>query len=292
MKFGHVSQDDIASVDFALPEMHSASIKMEGAAEIFDVRVGCGKWGIPQWVGPLYPEGTKSKDYLESYIRHFNGIELNGTFYRLSRSSIEKWSEAADGHDFLYCPKWSQRISHFKRLNEVEENVQYFIDSMAMLGDNLGGTFLTLPPNFGAKHEERVHAFIDLIPDNYPVHIEFRHKEWFEEPVFTRTMEKLQSKGLGAVMTDVALRRDVLHMCLCRQDAFVRFNGYALHSSDYSRLDDWIEQLKKWRDRGLKRVYFFMHQANEEHTIVLCDYFIKKLNNELGLSLQPLNLPE
>jgi hypothetical protein len=33
-----------------------------------------------------------------------------------------------------------------------------------------------------------------------------------------------------------------------------------------------------------------MHQENEAHTIVLCDYFIKKVNERLGLNLQALNL--
>jgi len=290
VKFGHASVEEIGTLSFELPSDHPSSVILTRNNGDFQVFVGCGKWGIPEWVGPLYPEGTKSKDYLDSYIRHFNSIELNGTFYRLSRSSIEKWAESARGTDFQYCPKWSQRISHFKRLNDVEENVQYFIDSMSMLGENLGSTFLTLPPNFGPKHEERVHSFIDLLPDQYPMHVEFRHKDWFEEPVFTNTMKKLQSKGLGAVITDVALRRDVLHMCLNSSNVFIRFNGYGLHASDYSRLDSWISKLREWRNLGIEKVFFFMHQANEAHTIVLCDYFIKALNKSLDMDLKPLNL--
>ena len=89
-------------------------------------------------------------------------------------------------------------------------------------------------------------------------------------------LRHLKARGLGFAITDVALRRDVLHMCLTNQTAFIRFNGYGLHQSDYKRLDEWIARLKLWREAGIEKVYFFMHQANEEHTPVLVNYFSKK----------------
>lgn len=290
MKFGHVSGEEIGGVDFTLPDDHPESFFSGISHRDPKIFVGCGKWGIPEWVGPLYPEGTREKDYLSQYVQKFNSIELNGTFYRLSRSSLEKWAEEASGHDFQYCPKWSQRISHFKRLDDVEENTQYFIDSVALLGDHLGCSFMTLPPNFGPKHIQRVKDFINLIPEKYPAQIEFRHKDWFEESTFKQLVSALKERQLGAVITDVALRRDVLHMCLTTETAFVRFNGYALHPTDFQRLDSWVDRLERWINKGVAKIYFFMHQQNEEHTIVLCDYFINKINDRLGLNLPALNL--
>lgn len=291
MKFGHVAQEKIGSVDFTLPDDHPLSFfpGSNPASEI-KIYVGCGKWGIPEWVGPLYPEGTKEKDFLIHYVQKFNSIELNGTFYRLSRSSIENWAREAEGHDFVYCPKWSQRISHLKRLNDVEENTRYFMDSVALLGGALGCSFLTLPPNFGPKQLDRVYSFIQLIPEGYPMQIEFRHKDWYTEEVFTGLMKALADRGLGAVITDVALQREALHQCLTCPTAFIRFNGYALHPTDFARLDAWIERLEHWIARGIEKVYFFMHQEDESHTIVLCDYFIRKVNDRLGVNLRPLNL--
>ncbi|MCB0664319.1 MAG: DUF72 domain-containing protein [Saprospiraceae bacterium] len=290
MKFGHVSGEEIGNVDFTLPDDHPESFFSGISHPDPKIFVGCGKWGIPEWVGPLYPEGTKEKDYLSQYVQKFNSIELNGTFYRLSRSSLEKWAEEASGHDFQYCPKWSQRISHFKRLDDVEENTRYFIDSVALLGDHLGCSFMTLPPNFGPKHIQRVNDFINLIPEKYPAQIEFRHKDWFEASTFKQLASALRERQLGAVITDVALRRDVLHMCLTTETAFIRFNGYALHPTDFMRLDSWVDRLERWIKKGVAKIYFFMHQQNEEHTIVLCDYFINKINDRLGLNLPALNL--
>jgi len=290
MKFGHVTPEKIGDVEFLLPPDHEDSYsgaKPKVGTKYF---VGCGKWGIKEWVGPLYPEGTREKEFLSHYLRNFNSIELNGTFYRLSRSSIEKWAEEARDLDFVYCPKWSQRISHFKRLEDVEENTQYFMDSVALLGESLGQSFLTLPPNLGPIHMERLKKFVNLLPDHYPAQIEFRHKDWFAEPTFRQVVDILKGKGIGTVITDVALRRDALHMCLTSPNAFVRFNGYGLHATDFSRLDAWIERLAEWEEKGIEKVFFFMHQENEAHTIVLCDYFIKKMNAKLQTNLRPLNL--
>ena len=288
MKFGHVTGDEIDGVKFQLPPDHPDSILLQPNVidnRDFQVFVGCGKWGIPAWVGPVYPEGTREKDYLDQYIKHFNSIELNGTFYRLSRNSIEKWSNTAQGTSLRFCPKWSHRITHLKRMKDIEENTQYFIDSIAALNENLGASFLTLPDNFGPKNVERVHAFLELVPDHYPIHIEFRHKDWFVEPVFSEIMQALEEKGIGTVITDVGLRRDVLHQRLTIRQVFVRFNGYSLHASDYMRLDDWIKRLVKWKEEGLQQVYFFMHQENEAHTPVLCTYFARKMNEIFGLQV-------
>ncbi|MCB0129930.1 MAG: DUF72 domain-containing protein, partial [Caldilineaceae bacterium] len=119
MNFGHVTSPEIEEIDFSLPPDHRLSWFSGKKVKDPKIYIGCGKWGIPEWVGPLYPEGTKEKDYLSHYVQRFNSIELNGTFYRLSRKSLETWAKEASGQNFVYCPKWSQRISHFKRLEDV-----------------------------------------------------------------------------------------------------------------------------------------------------------------------------
>ncbi len=294
MKFGHAEPEHLNGLTFELPPDHTDSLiqKSQKAHDSFRVYTGCGKWGIKEWIGPIYPKGTKQKNFLSAYLQTFGSIELNGTFYRLSRTSIENWKAAAEGTDFLFCPKWSQRISHFKRLNEVEENTEYFMQSMALLGDHLGQTFLTLPPNFGVKHMQRVKDFLELVPPGYPLQMEFRHKEWFEEAHFAELVGVLKAQQIGLVITDVALRRDVLHMCLTSPVAFVRFNGYGLHETDYTRLDAWVERLLEWRQNGLKSVYFFMHQQNETHTPYLASYLAERLRKSGGIDVHAPKLPQ
>ena len=47
------------------------------------VWIGTSGYSYPDWVGPFYPEGTRSGRMLAHYAGHFPLVELNFTFYRL-----------------------------------------------------------------------------------------------------------------------------------------------------------------------------------------------------------------
>ena len=76
----------------------------------------------------------------------------------------------------------------------------------------------------------------------------------------------------------------MLHMRLSSDAAFIRYVGANI-SSDYSRLDDWVEKIKKWRSQGLQKLYFFVHQNVELESPLLSAHFIRQLNKALGLTL-------
>lgn len=95
----------------------------------------------------------------------------------------------------------------------------------------------------------------------------------------------LHELNVGAVITDAAGRRDVIHMELPTPHAFIRFVGNSLDPTDYKRVDDWVERIVKWKELGLQSVWFFMHQHDERYSPELADYVAEKLNEHLGLSL-------
>jgi uncharacterized protein YecE (DUF72 family) len=76
-----------------------------------------------------------------------------------------------------------------------------------------------------------------------------------------------------------------MHMRLTTPTAFVRWVG-ANHTSDYSRLDEWVERIADWKARGLKELNFFVHQNLEKESPLLSAYLIKKINKKLGIDLQ------
>ena len=83
---------------------------------------------------------------------------------------------------------------------------------------------------------------------------------------------------------DRAGRRDIMHMRLTTNEAFIRYVG-ANHESDYSRLEDWTNKLKEWKAMGLKNIHFFVHQNMELESPLLSAYFIDNINKELGTNL-------
>ncbi|MEQ8812772.1 MAG: DUF72 domain-containing protein, partial [Imperialibacter sp.] len=79
-------------------------------------------------------------------------------------------------------------------------------------------------------------------------------------------------------------RRDMMHMRMTTKEAFVRYVG-ANHPTDYPRLDDWLVRVKEWKQQGLEKLYFFIHQNIELESPLLSAYFIKKMNEQLGTNL-------
>ena len=77
-------------------------------------------------------------------------------------------------------------------------------------------------------------------------------------------------------------------MELSTAELFLRFagNGEDHRSSDYARVDEWINRIESLVERGLEKVYFFAHQHDEVETPLLAGYIIDKLNRRFGAGLK------
>jgi uncharacterized protein YecE (DUF72 family) len=285
MKFGQVENPD--SIDFTLPHDHPDTAEVLGkfkdANAPFEAYVGCAKWNKTDLKG-FYPRGTK--DELVYYSSQFNSIELNATFYKApDQKQVSNWA-AKTPENFRFFPKITQSVSHFKRLNGVKQPTEEFCDAISHFGHKLGMTFLQMPDNFQPRFIERVKEFAENFPKEIPLAVELRHTDWFtDEKIFDASYQILKDNNITNVIVDTAGRRDMLHMRLSTDTAFIRYVG-ANASSDYTRLDDWIKKIAEWRSVGLKKLYFFVHQNIEKESPLLSAHFIKNLNKELGLSLK------
>jgi uncharacterized protein YecE (DUF72 family) len=156
---------------------------------------------------------------------------------------------------------------------------------MRGFGDQLEMIFLQLRDDFKPKDFDRVQRLVEIWPDDIPLAIELRHTDWYNEPTVADQVCKLfEENGVANIITDTAGRRDLLHMRLTSPVAFVRYVG-ANHESDYDRLEDWVERTKFWKDQGLEKLYFFVHQNLEKESPLLSKHFIKMINKELGTDL-------
>jgi len=288
MKFGHVETDQLDNIDLTLPENAPENIGVLGGkkAKKSQVYVGCAKWGRDEWVGVIYPEETKSKDFLSNYVNHFNSIELNATFYNARKSNVEKWATVPHG-DFKFCPKFPRRISHIKRLKESEESTGWFFNTVSAFNDTLGLPFLQMPDNFAPKYFDRLRLYIESAPREIPFALELRHIDWFEDnKVFWDLGKLLEDNNVTLVIMDSAGRRDCIHQRLTTKSIFIRFVGYDLHPTDNLRMDEWAMKINDWINAGLENVYFFLHQEDEKNTIFSADYMIHKLNEVCNLQLK------
>ena len=281
MKFGSV--DNPEDIDFSLPDdHHDTEGVLKRGGSLKQVFVGCAKWNR-QDLKKFYPRGTK--DELEYYATQFNSIELNATFYNHFRiEQIEKWVEKTP-ENFKFFPKVHQRISHIKRLNNVEESIERYVTNIRAFGDKLGMCFLQLHDNFKPVNMERLVTAVEYWPEDVPLAIELRNTEWFNDASIANDVYALFEKhNISNIVTDTAGRRDLLHMRLTSPSVFVRYVG-ANHESDYGRLDTWIERIKQWAALGMENLYFFVHQNLEKESPVLSAHLISKLNEEMDLDL-------
>ena len=74
-----------------------------------------------------------------------------------------------------------------------------------------------------------------------------------------------------------------MHLPLLK--AFIRYVGNSLHPTDYTRVDEWINRMQYWLDKGLEELYFFMHMHDEAYSPELTVYMVDKMNAACGLNL-------
>ena len=289
MKFGKL--DDLTGVDFTMPPDPPRTQRILAKAlndnpKKLKVYLGATGWSNKEWVGKWYPAKTKAGDFLDHYSLIFNTIEFNTTHYRVPKADlIERWYERA-ASDFKFCPKIPQQISHRARL-KAEEPTLRFAESVAGLREKLGPCFIQLPDRHSPEGAMQVTDFLETWPSETELHWECRHPDWFQDMGGNSEMvfDALESKGHGTVITDVAGRRDAMHMQLTTPSLMLRFVGNGLHPTDYQRSDDWINRIAEWSEKGLKSAWIFIHQPEITQVPDFTAYWAKELNEKCGLQL-------
>jgi uncharacterized protein YecE (DUF72 family) len=294
MDFGRVSIEQLDRINFTLPGEPTENLGvLKGGKGDTKYYVGLGKWGRKEWIGKLYPKGTKDSDFLIEYAQHFNCIELNATHYKLFKpEEIQAWKAKVSLHsDFLFCPKVYNAITHVGTLRDKKFLTDVFLDSLTYFGNNLGPIFLQMSDKFGPQRKDELVTYLRTLPKNYQFFLEIRHPEWFDvrsKNIFSA----LQDLNIGTVITDAAGRRDVVHMHLTTAKVVIRYIGNNGHPTDYKRLSEWVERIMYWKESGLREVYFFVHSVDEAFSPELASYMIQELNDKCKAGLKEINLQD
>jgi uncharacterized protein YecE (DUF72 family) len=148
------------------------------------LRIGTSGYSYKEWKGGFYPENLKAADMLSYYAARLGTVEINNTFYRLpTRKLLEGWA-AQVPDTFRFVLKVTQKITHFKRLKEVDEETGVLVESASAMGGKLGALLVQLPPNF-KRDDDRLGAFLTLLPQGVRAALEVRNPTWMEPAVFS-----------------------------------------------------------------------------------------------------------
>lgn len=211
--------------------------------------VGTSGYSYKEWKGSFYPEKIPAKEMLSYYSGRLSTVEINATFYRMpQKSMLENWKEQVPP-TFRFSLKASQRITHFKRLKEIEDETKYFYETAEVLGDQLGVVLFQLPPNM-KKDLPRLETFLHQLPAMPRAAFEFRHPTWFDDDV----LEVLKGRNLALVVSDTD------DMPTTHIDNTADWGYLRLRRVNYSEesLSEWVGRInqQQWSDTFV----FFKHE--------------------------------
>ena len=94
----------------------------------------------------FYPKGLPARQMLRFYGERFRTVEINNTFYRMPKTTVvEAWVSEVPS-EFQFVLKASRRITHLRRLEDVEESLSMLIRVSGALKQRLGPLLFQLPP--------------------------------------------------------------------------------------------------------------------------------------------------
>lgn len=227
------------------------------------VFTGTSGYSYKEWKGSFYPEKIPAKEMLRYYSERLSTVEINATFYRMPQKSVlENWKEQVPP-TFRFSLKASQRITHFKRLKDTEEETKYFLETAAALEGQLGVVLFQLPPNM-KKDLPRLETFLAQLPPTIPAAFEFRHPEWFDDDV----LDLLRSQNRPLVVSDTD------DMPTTHIDKTADWGYLRLRRVNYSEenLLEWVERI---RAQSWKETFVFFKHEDEGTGPKLAAQFLK-----------------
>jgi uncharacterized protein YecE (DUF72 family) len=215
-----------------------------------EVRAGTSGYSYKEWKGHFYPAKLAASEMLAYYASRLSAVEINNTFYRMPRREVvESWARSVP-ESFRFAVKVSQRITHRKRLVEVEDDLDFLLEQLAPLGARLGLLLVQLPPNLPVNLG-RLERFLDHLAARVRAAFEFRHASWLDEPVLTC----LRERGAALVASETDEAPAALHET-------ARFGYLRLRRTDYQPGDlaAWVARVRPlaWEEAYV----FFKHEAS------------------------------
>lgn len=197
-----------------------------------DIFIGTSGYYYSHWKGVFYPEEMSSKDFLKYYLKYFNTLELNSTFYHVPKeSTFTNWYRVLPS-GFLLSMKANKLITHIRRLNNVQHETSSFFEVISALREKLGVVLFQLPPSLKCDLNLLRSFLSNIDTKRFKIAIEFRHKSWLSKEVF----DVLKAKNVSLCISsgyNIPYSEEVT-----TRFAYFRFHGKeVLYGSDYSESD-------------------------------------------------------
>lgn len=259
-------------------------------------RLGCAIWGYKDWVGDLFPPGSRSSDFLSLYSRRFTTVEGNTTFYSIpDADTVKRWAEATPS-GFKFCPKLPREQTHQGSLVPRIPDTLAFLNRMQGLGDRLGPVFAQLPPSYSPANLEDLSTFLQALPrDQVELAVEVRHLDWFEAEHSARLNTLLEELRVGRVLLDTRPIYDCpddpqltserrkpkvpLQTITTAPFTLIRYISHPEQQYNQRFLQEWVTQIEQWLQQN-QQIYYFVHCPVEQQSPKTARHFQQLLEQQ------------
>jgi uncharacterized protein YecE (DUF72 family) len=163
-----------------------------------NAHIGTMGWSYSYWTGTFYPKGTPAGKLLTEYLKHFDTVEVDNTFYRIPyASTVTKWKELTPSN-FLFAAKFPKIITHDKMLVDSGEELWVYLKSISQLGSKLGPMLIQFPSEFGPQHMRSLREFLPTLPRGKRFVVEIRNRALLGDDLYNL----LRENGVALAFVD------------------------------------------------------------------------------------------
>ena len=209
-----------------------------------------------------FPPEHGEKSRLAYYAHHENSIEINSSFYQLPQAkTISRWAEEVPA-GFRFTFKLWREITHQKNLVFNAKDVSRFMQVISAAGEKKGCLLVQFPPSLQVSALPQLQELLTLLHTfDWPVAVEFRHKSWYNDAVFSL----LNSYAAAMVIQDMPKAPAPIE-CTSDQFVYLRFHG---PSGNYkgSYADGFLYEyslyIQEWQADGMTVFTYFNNTAGD-----------------------------
>ncbi len=231
--------------------------------------VGCSGWSYTSWQGPFYPKNLSNSSWLHYYSKAFDYVEIDSSFYRIPSSFMVKRWEATTSNSFRFTAKFPKVITHDKRLENVETELEQFFQAMEPLHEKTLALLIQLPPSITIKEGMgKLEKLIPSLDERFRYAVEVRHKSWFQDLAYNFFRNEricMVWSQLADLQTPPIVTTDFL---------YIRFIGdRSIDSKDFGRIQKdrinemqyWANEVKDAQEDEERNLKFLVASANNHY---------------------------
>jgi uncharacterized protein YecE (DUF72 family) len=167
------------------------------------IAVGTCGFSYKDWIGPVYPLGTKSAEMLELYARRFAAVEIDATYYRVPGIATFESMARRTPDGFRFAVKLPSAGTHLPDAGtrRVHDDVPLLRRNLTPLIDagKFACVLMQFPNSF--RPNDTTRSYLEMLRESLAdvaLVAEFRHREWQT----AETTGLLRELNIGLVNVD------------------------------------------------------------------------------------------